>query len=149
VKLARIAVAAAALVSLYPLSEAATFQSIWGTGFTTETASVVNSHLTPVAPAGSSIASYSVLSTAADFANTGTISFAAPVTAFTFLWGSPDSFNSLTDGTVTVRGSSFRELAPRAAGSSAHSCSSSYRRYPRLQEQCPPSSGWSVLPGQL
>jgi PEP-CTERM motif len=106
-KFAPIAIAAAAFVSLHTLSEAATFQSVSGTGFTTETASLANSYLAPVAPAGSSVTSYSVLSTATGFSNTGTISFAAPVTAFTFLWGSPDSFNRLTDGTVTVTGSSF------------------------------------------
>jgi hypothetical protein len=106
-KLSQIAIAAAALLSLHSLSEAATFQSVSGTGFTTETASLANSYLTPLAPAGSSVTSYSVLSTATGFSTTGTISFAAPVTAFTFLWGSPDSFNRLTDGTITVTGSSF------------------------------------------
>ena len=47
-----------------------------------------------------------MLSTAAGFSNIGTISFAAPITSFTFLWGSPDAYNSLTDGTVTITGSS-------------------------------------------
>jgi PEP-CTERM motif len=106
-KFAPIAVAASALLSLHTLSEAATFQSVSGTGFTTETTSLVSSYLTPLAPAGSSDASYSVLSTATGFLNTGTITFAAPITSFTFLWGSPDSYNRLTDGTVTVTGSSF------------------------------------------
>jgi PEP-CTERM motif len=106
-KFAQIAIAASALVSAHALSEAATFQSVSGTGFTTETASLANSYLTPLAPAGSSVASYSVLSPATGFSNTGTISFAAPVTSFTFLWGSPDSYNRLTDGTVSVTGSSF------------------------------------------
>jgi len=106
-KFAPIAVAAAALLSLLTPSEAATFQSVSGTGFTTETASVTNLYMTPLAPAGSSVASYSVLSTAAGFLSTGTISFAAPVTSFTFLWGSPDSYNLVTDGTVSVTGSSF------------------------------------------
>jgi hypothetical protein len=41
------------------------------------------------------------------FSTSGTISFAVPVTSFTFLWGSPDSYNSVTDGTVTVTGSTF------------------------------------------
>ena len=68
-KVAPIAFAAAALVSLQTLSEAATFQSVSGTGFVTETALLVNSYLTPKTPAGSSIASYSMLSTAAGFPN--------------------------------------------------------------------------------
>lgn len=106
-KFASIALAATALVALQFPAQAATFQALSGTGFTTETTSVVNSYLTPTAPAGSSVSSYSVLSTASGFANTGTISFAAPVTSYTFLWGSPDSYNRLTDGTVTVTGSSF------------------------------------------
>lgn len=106
-KFAPIAIAASTLLSLHALSEAQTFQSLSGTGFTTETVSLANSYLTPLAPAGSSVASYSVLSTATGFSNTGTISFAAPITSFTFLWGSPDSYNRLTDGTVTVTGSSF------------------------------------------
>ena len=41
-KVAPIAFAAAALVSLQTLSEAATFQSVSGTGFVTETALLVN-----------------------------------------------------------------------------------------------------------
>jgi PEP-CTERM motif len=106
-KFAPIAIAAAALLSVHAVSEAATFQSLSGTGFTTETASLAGSYLTPLAPAGSSDASYSVLSIASGFSNTGTISFAAPITSFTFLWGSPDSYNRLTDGTVSVTGSSF------------------------------------------
>ena len=106
-KFAPIVAAAAALVSLHTVSEAATFQSVSGTGFTTETTSVVNAFTTPLPPAGSTVASYSVLSTAPGFLSTGTISFAAPVTSFTFLWGSPDLYNQLTDGTVTVTGSSF------------------------------------------
>jgi hypothetical protein len=106
-KFAPIAIAASTLLSLHALSEAQTFQSLSGTGFTAETVSLANSYLTPLAPAGSSVASYSVLSTATGFSNTGTISFAAPITSFTFLWGSPDSYNRLTDGTVTVTGSSF------------------------------------------
>ncbi len=104
--IAMAAVAASALLSLPHRSEAATFQSVSGTGFTTENATLVGSYLTPAAPAGSSITSYSVVSTAAGFSNTGMISFAAPVTSFTFLWGSPDRYNSLTDGAVTVTGSS-------------------------------------------
>ena len=64
-KFAPIAVAAAALLSLQTPSEAATFQSVSGTGFTTETTSVTNLYTTPLAPAGSSVVSYSVLSTAA------------------------------------------------------------------------------------
>ncbi len=106
-KFASITLAAAALVSWHLPSEAATFQALSGTGFTTETTSVESSYLTPLAPAGSSVASYSVLSTASGFSGIGMISFAAPITSFTFLWGSPDSFNSVTDGTVTVTGSSF------------------------------------------
>ena len=106
-KLAPIACAAAALLALHAPSWADTFQSVSGTGFTTETTSVINSFLTPQAPAGSTVASYSVLSTANGFSNIGTISFAVPITSFTFLWGSPDSYNRLTDGTVTVTGSSF------------------------------------------
>jgi hypothetical protein len=106
-KFAPVAIAASALLSLHALSEAATFQSLSGTGFTTETASLAGSYLTPLAPAGSSDASYSVLSTASGFLTTGTIIFAAPITSFTFLWGSPDSYNSVTDGTVSVTGSSF------------------------------------------
>ena len=106
-KFAPIAVAAAALLSLQTPSEAATFQSVSGTGCTTETASVTNLYTTPLAPAGSSVVSYSVLSTAAGFLSTGTISFVAPVTSFTFLWGSPDSYNRVTDGTVSITGSSF------------------------------------------
>jgi PEP-CTERM motif len=106
-KFAPIAVAAAALLSLHTLAEAETFQSVSGTGFTTETTSLANSYLTPLAPAGSSVTSYSVLSTAPGFLSTGTISFAAPITSFTFLWGSPDTYNRLTDGTVTVTGASF------------------------------------------
>jgi PEP-CTERM motif len=106
-KFAPIAIAASALLSLHAVSEAATFQSLSGTGFTTETASLAGSYLTPLAPAGSSDASYSVLSTASGFLTTGTINFAAPITSFTFLWGSPDSYNRLTDGTVSVTGSSF------------------------------------------
>ena len=112
-KFAPIAVAASALLSLHSASEAATFQAVSGTGFTTETVSLVTSYLTPVALAGSSITSYSVLSTATGFSNTGTISFAAPITSFTFLWGSPDSYNRVTDGTVTVTGSSFRSVPAR------------------------------------
>ncbi|HEY5321583.1 MAG TPA: PEP-CTERM sorting domain-containing protein [Caldimonas sp.] len=106
-KFASIAVAAAALLSLPALSNAETFQSVSGTGFTTETTSLPNAYLTPVPPAGSTVASYSVLSTLAGFTSVGTISFGAPITSFTFLWGSPDKFNSLTDGTVTVTGASF------------------------------------------
>jgi len=106
-KFASIVVAAAALLSLHTLSRAETFESVSGTGFTTETTSLPNSYLAPLAPAGSSVTSFSVLSTAAGLLSTGTISFAAPITSFTFLWGSPDRFNRLTDGTVTVTGASF------------------------------------------
>jgi hypothetical protein len=106
-KLAPIAIVSAALVGLNTPSWAATFEAVPGLGATTEFTTVVNSFLTPVATAGSSVASYSVLSTAAGFPTSGTISFAAPVTSFTFLWGSPDSYNRVTDGTVTVTGSTF------------------------------------------
>ena len=85
---APIAIAASAVLSLHTLCEAATFQSVSGTDFTAEP-------------------TYSVLRTATSFSNTGTIGFAAPVTSFTLLWGSPDSYNHLADGALTVTGSSF------------------------------------------
>jgi len=106
-KLAPIALIAAALLALNTPSQATTFASASGPGFTTETTSVVNSFLTPLAPPGSSVANYSVLSTAPGFSTSSTIGFAAAVTSFTFLWGSPDSYNTVTDGTVTVTGSTF------------------------------------------
>jgi len=106
-KLAPIAIISAALVGLNTPSRAVTFEAIPGLGAPTEMTTAVNSYLTPVATAGSLVASYSVLSTAAGFLTSGTLNFAAPVTSFTFLWGSPDSYNSVTDGTVTVTGSTF------------------------------------------
>jgi len=106
-KLAPIAIMAAALAASNTQSWGATFGPVSAPGFTTEVVTVLNSFLTPVATSGSSVASYSVLSTAAGFSTSGTISFAVPVTSFTFLWGSPDSYNSVTDGTVTVTGSTF------------------------------------------
>ena len=106
-KFASIAVATAALLSLHPLANAETFESVSGTGFTTETTSLPNAYLAPLPPVGSTVASYSVLSTLAGFTSVGTISFVAPITSFTFLWGSPDTFNSVTDGTVSVTGASF------------------------------------------
>src|SRR4051812_33030879 len=106
-KLAPTAIMAAALAALSTPSWGATFEAVPGLGATTEFTTVLNSFLTPVATSGSSVASYSVLSTAAGFLTSGTISFAAPVTSFTFLWGSPDSYNSVTDGRVSVTGSTF------------------------------------------
>lgn len=96
---------AVALAGLHAAASADTFSAVSGTGFTTETTSVFNQYLAPMAPAGSSVSSFSVLSTAAGFSSTGTISFAAPVTSYSFLWGSPDSFNRVSDGTVSVTGS--------------------------------------------
>ena len=78
-KFAPIALAAAALLALHIPAEATIFQSISGTGFTTETTSVVNLYLLPAATAGSSVASYSVLITVSGFSNIGTINFATPV----------------------------------------------------------------------
>lgn len=98
---------AAALIGLQGVASASTFQALSGTGFTTETTSVANQYLMPLAPAGSTVTSFSVLSTASGFSSTGTLTFAAPVTSYTFLWGSPDAFNSVTDGTVSVTGLSF------------------------------------------
>ena len=106
-KLAPIAIMAAALVAVNTPSWGANFGAVSAPGFTTEAKMVLNSFLTPVATSGSSVASYSVLSTAAGFSTSATISFAAPVTNFTFLWGSPDSYNSVSDGAVTVTGSTF------------------------------------------
>jgi hypothetical protein len=106
-KFASIALAAAALLSLHTLSKAETFEAVSGTGFTTETTSLVNAYLEPLPPAGSTVTTYSVLSTLPGFLSTGTISFDAPITSFTFLWGSPDRFNTLTDGTLSVTGASF------------------------------------------
>ena len=65
---------AAALIALQGAASAATFSSVAGTGFTTETSSVTNSFLMPAAPAGSTVTSYSVLSTMAGFSSTGVIS---------------------------------------------------------------------------
>ncbi len=96
---------AAALVGLHAAASAATYGALTGTGFTTETGSSVNQYLMPIAPAGSSISSFSVLSTAAGFSPTGTLTFASPVTSYTFLWGSPDSFNRVSDGVMSVNGS--------------------------------------------
>lgn len=98
---------AAVLVALHGAASADTFSAVSGTGFTTETTSALNQYLMPLAPAGSTVSSYSVLSTANGFASVGTIAFAAPRTTYTFLWGSPDSFNSVSDGAVSVTGSSF------------------------------------------
>lgn len=106
-KFAPFAIAAVALFSLPTISSAETFQNLSAPGFTTETASVVDSYLMPLAPAGSTVASFSVLSPAAGFSNTATINFASSMTSFTFLWGSPDAYNLLTDGTVSVTGASF------------------------------------------
>ena len=106
-KFAPIAIAAAALVALPTLSSAETFEHFSAPGFVTETTSVVDSYLMPVAPVGSTVASYSVLSPSSGFSDTATVNFASPITSFTFLWGSPDSYNLLSDGTVSVTGSTF------------------------------------------
>lgn len=98
---------AATLIGLQGVASANTFEALSGTGFITETTSVVNKYLKPLAPVGSTVGSFSVLSILSGFATTGTITFAAPVTSYTFLWGSPDGFNSVTDGTVSYTGSSF------------------------------------------
>ena len=119
-KFAPIALMSAALVALSTPSWGAIFEAAAGPGFTTEFITVSGSYLTPMATAGSSVASYSVLSTAAGFSTSGTISFAAPVTSFTFLWGSPDSYNSVTDGTVTVTGSAFSSGAGNNAESTLY-----------------------------
>ena len=107
--LVRTAAAAVALIALQGVASAATYTSFssGATGFTTETTSVLNQYLMPLAPAGSTVASYSVLSTMAGFSSTGTLSFGTTMTSFTFLFGSPDAYNSVTDGTVTITGSSF------------------------------------------
>jgi hypothetical protein len=85
----------------------ADFSSLSGSSFTTEMTSVADQYLMPEAPAGSTVSSYSVLSTADGFSDTATISFPTLTTSYTFLWGSPDSFNWVTDGLVTVNGSTF------------------------------------------
>ena len=65
-KFAPIAVAAAALLSLHTLAEAATFPVGLGHGLHDgDHVAGEPPTLTPLAPAGSSVASYSVLSTAA------------------------------------------------------------------------------------
>lgn len=106
-KTLRIAAVATTLAVLNATASAATFIALSSPGFTTETATVVNSYLAPIAPAGSTVASYSVLSTDAGFSSTATLNFGAPITSYTFLWGSPDTYNSVTDGVVTVTGSAF------------------------------------------
>ena len=109
-KFAPLALAAAAIFAFHAPAEALTFSAVPGmnsTGFTTETSSIGNQYLMPIPPLGSTTTSYSVLSTNPGFSSVGTISFAAPVTSYTFLWGSPDTYNSLTDGFVTVNGSNF------------------------------------------
>jgi hypothetical protein len=101
------AAAAAVFAGLSSPAFAESFSALSAPGFTTETTSLVDQYLMPEAPAGSTITSYSVLSTAAGFSTTGTLTFAAPVTSYTFLWGSPDSYNSVSDGKVSVSGSSL------------------------------------------
>jgi hypothetical protein len=105
-KALKLAGVAAATIALQSAASAQTFVALSSPGFTTETTSVANSFLTPLAPTGS-VASYSVLSTASGFSTTATMAFVPGTTSFTFLWGSPDSFNSVSDGLVTVTGSSF------------------------------------------
>ena len=105
-KALKLAGVAAVTIALQSAASAQTFVALSSPGFTTETTSAANSFLTPLAPSGS-VSSYSVLSTAAGFSTTATILLAS-TTSFTFLWGSPDSFNSVTDSNgVTVTGSSF------------------------------------------
>ncbi len=109
-KFSPLAFAAAAFLALPAIAQADSFAALSSsnsTGFTTETSTIGNQYLMPIPPAGSTISSYSVLSTNPGFSSVGTISFAAPVTSYTFLWGSPDTYNTLTDGLVTVTGSSF------------------------------------------
>ena len=103
-KLFHVVAAAAALCALQSQASAQTFEALSTPGFTTESTSIIGSFLMPKAPVGGTVTNYSVLSTHAGFSNTATISFATPVTNFTFLWGSPDFFNTVTDGTVTVTG---------------------------------------------
>lgn len=101
------AAAAVAVACLHGAASAQTFVALAAPGFTTETTSVVNQFLMPSAPAGSTVTSFSVLSTSSGFSTSATLTFAAPVTSYTFLWGSPDSFNSVTDGVVSVTGSTI------------------------------------------
>ena len=107
--LARTAAVAAALVALQGVAFADTYSSFssGASGFTTETESVVNAFLKPMAPAGSTVSSYSVLSTASGYSATGMLTFAEPITSYTFLWGSPDAYNTVSDGKVSVTGASF------------------------------------------
>lgn len=102
-----IATIAAPLALVGVGASASTFIALSSPGFTTETTTVVNSYLTPIAPPGSTVASYSVLSTQAGFASTATINFGAPITSWTFLWGSPDTYNTVSDGLVTVSGAAI------------------------------------------
>ena len=114
-KLFHVVAAAAALCALQSQASAQTFEAlssnaaytISSPGFITESTSVVASYLMPQAPVGGTVTNYSVLSTRAGFSNTATITFATAVTNFTFLWGSPDFFNTVTDGTVTVSGANI------------------------------------------
>jgi hypothetical protein len=106
-KLSKLSAAAIVLAGFSGAACAQSFVAFAGSGFTTETTTVPFSYLTPIGPAGSTVTSYSVLSTAPGFGTTATITFAAPVTSYPFLWGSPDVYNSVTDGPVTVTGSSF------------------------------------------
>ena len=107
--LTRAAAAVAAVFALQGVAFADSFSSFssGATGFTTETESVVNVFLKPMAPAGSTLSDYSVLSTDSGFSTTGTLTFAAPITSYTFLWGSPDGYNIVSDGKVSVTGASF------------------------------------------
>jgi hypothetical protein len=97
----------AALAASACAASAQTFVALSSPGFTTETTSLGDNYLKPIGPAGSTVATYSVLSTNSGFFSTAVVNFAA-TNAYTFLWGSPDTFNTVTDSNgVVVNGASF------------------------------------------
>lgn len=97
--------AAVVLAGLTGVAHAENFEAFTAPGFTTETTNLPGYYFVPLVSAGDTITSFSVLSTTPGFSATAMIDFASPQTSYSFLWGSPDAFNTVSDGATTVTGS--------------------------------------------